>query len=283
LYDKPSWQSGVSGIPADGHHDLSDVSLFAGDGIWLRYYAVRQADNEDPSRPSSPGRLVVTGGGGTSFGAPAFADTMALVNQKTGSRLGLAAPVVYAGLVGSGLYQPNVTQNRIAVAARKCYRVHYNPEGVTMFAPRVCLWFGIGIGICCGVAAADWRDLSGNWMLDLSHSPAAKAKSESLAIQQTEDTIEFTDAFTDTNGKDWRSVFHCNIDGNQCKVKDQGQNATVTFWYNGLALVMMETKKEGAWVIKKRITLSEDAKTMTVELEHVNPAGGTDTYTYTKQ
>lgn len=31
---------------------------------------------------------------------------MALVNQKTGSRLGLAAPVVYAGLVGSGLYQP---------------------------------------------------------------------------------------------------------------------------------------------------------------------------------
>ena len=149
-----------------------------------------------------------------------------------------------------------------------------------MFDLRVCLW----IGICCGVAgAADWRDLTGAWTLDPAHSPAAKVKTESLTIQQTENTIEFTDAFTDANGKDWKSVFHCNIDGNQCKVKDQGQNAVVTFWYNGLALVMMETKKEGAYVIKKRITLSEDAKTMTVELEHVNPPGGKDVYTYTKQ
>jgi hypothetical protein len=148
-----------------------------------------------------------------------------------------------------------------------------------MLALRVCLW----IGICCGVAAADWRDLSGTWTLDLSHSPAAKVKSESLEIQQTETTIEITDAVADTNGKEWKSVFHCNIDGNQCKVKDQGQNAVVTFWLNGLALVMMETKKDGAWVIKKRLTLSEDAKTMSVELERLNPTGPKELYVYSKQ
>ena len=148
-----------------------------------------------------------------------------------------------------------------------------------MFALRLCLWIGIG----CGVAAADWTNLTGTYALDLSHSPAAKLKAESLTIHQTEDAIEWIDAFTDANGKEWKSVFHCNIDGNQCKVKDQGQNAVVTFWYNGLELMMMETKKDGAYVIKKRMTLSEDAKTLSVELKHLNPSGGKEVYVYTKQ
>lgn len=149
-----------------------------------------------------------------------------------------------------------------------------------MHATRICLW----IGICCAIApAADWYNLSGTWSLDLAHSPAAKMKSASLVIQQTEDTIEMTEAVTDANGKDSKSVFHCNIDGNQCKVKDAGQNAVLTFWYNGPALVMMETKRDGAWVIKKRLTISDDAKTLSVELERVNPSGAKEVYTYTKQ
>ena len=62
-----------------------------------------------------------------------------------------------------------------------------------------------------------------------------------------------------------------------------GPKRHVTFYYNGLVLVMMETKRDGAYVIRKRMTLSEDAKTMTVELEHLNPAGAKETYTYNKQ
>jgi len=95
LYSKPSWQSGVGGIPSDGHRDLPDVSLFAGDGIWLHYYPVCQADNGGPCNPSGPSGLVATGGGGTSFGAPAFSGIMALVNQKIGSSQGLANPTLY--------------------------------------------------------------------------------------------------------------------------------------------------------------------------------------------
>jgi subtilase family serine protease len=95
LYSKPAWQSGVSGIPSDGHRDVPDVSLFAGDGAWQHYYVVCQTDNGGPCNPSSPVGLVVTGGGGDSFGAPAFAGIMALVNQETGSRQGLANPTLY--------------------------------------------------------------------------------------------------------------------------------------------------------------------------------------------
>jgi hypothetical protein len=149
-----------------------------------------------------------------------------------------------------------------------------------MLTPRFLLCMAI---LPVLAAAQDWPNLTGAWALDAAHSPAAKVKSESLAIQQTEDNIEITDTVTDANGKDYKSVFHCNIDGNQCKVKDQGQNAMLTFYYNGAVLVMMETKKDGAWVIKKRLTLSEDGKTLTAEVEHLNPAGAKETYVYNKQ
>jgi uncharacterized protein (TIGR03437 family) len=95
LYSKPSWQSGVNGIPSDGQRDLPDVSLFAGDGLMQHSYTFCQSDNEAPCNPSSPGGLVVGYGGGTSFGAPAFAGIMALINQKSGSRQGLANPRLY--------------------------------------------------------------------------------------------------------------------------------------------------------------------------------------------
>jgi uncharacterized protein (TIGR03437 family) len=95
LYSKPSWQSGVYGIPADGQRDLPDVSLFAGDGLMQHSYTFCQSDNGSPCDPSSPGGIAVGYGGGTSFGAPAFAGIMLLINQKTGSRQGLANPRLY--------------------------------------------------------------------------------------------------------------------------------------------------------------------------------------------
>jgi uncharacterized protein (TIGR03437 family) len=97
LYPKPSWQSGVSGIPTDGQRDLPDVSLFAGDGIWLHSYALCQADNGGPcSESGGVSGLVVQGVGGTSIGAPTFAAIMALINQKTGSPQGLANSRLYS-------------------------------------------------------------------------------------------------------------------------------------------------------------------------------------------
>ena len=97
LYPKPSWQSGVIGIPSDGHRDVPDVSLFAGDGIWARFYATCQADNGGPCNESGGvAGLVVQGVGGTSVGAPAFAGIIALVNQKSGSAQGLANSKLYS-------------------------------------------------------------------------------------------------------------------------------------------------------------------------------------------
>ena len=96
LYPKPSWQSGVNGIPNDGQRDLPDVSLFAGDdGTWGHAYVVCQSDNGGACSTSGPNGFVAVLGYGSSFGAPAFAGIMAIIDQKTASRQGLANPNLY--------------------------------------------------------------------------------------------------------------------------------------------------------------------------------------------
>jgi subtilase family serine protease len=101
-WPKPSWQSGVLGIPADGVRDIPDVSLFASDGwIWNRQYAICFSDPNNygvPCTGTTPKEVAqwAPGGGGTSYAAPIMAGLQALINEKTGSAWGNANTVYYA-------------------------------------------------------------------------------------------------------------------------------------------------------------------------------------------
>jgi len=94
-YAKPSWQSGVPGIPADGARDLPDVSFFAGNGFLGSSYLICVSVNYPCSYSSSsePGGEEV---GGTSVGTPAMAGVMALINQKAGAPQGSPNAELYA-------------------------------------------------------------------------------------------------------------------------------------------------------------------------------------------
>ena len=84
FFNKPSWQSGVAGIPNDGARDLPDVSLTA--ALHDPYLLCIQSSCEQ-------GFIFFVAG--TSASAPSFAGIMALVDQKMGSRQGQANYVLY--------------------------------------------------------------------------------------------------------------------------------------------------------------------------------------------
>jgi hypothetical protein len=102
-YAKPSWQTGVTGIPSDGKRDLPDVSFFASNGFLGSAYlvCVSASGTCSYSTTSAPTAQEV---GGTSASSPAMAGVMALINQKAGSAQGnpnsefytLAAKQTYA-------------------------------------------------------------------------------------------------------------------------------------------------------------------------------------------
>jgi subtilase family serine protease len=94
-YPKPSWQTGVVGIPADGVRDLPDVSLFASNGLWGHYYVFCWSDTREGGTACTGAPSGWSGAGGTSFASPILAGIQALVNQKQGARQGNPNPVYY--------------------------------------------------------------------------------------------------------------------------------------------------------------------------------------------
>lgn len=108
-YSKPFWQSGA-GVPADSVRDLPDVSLMAGGGVGHAAWLICTDDQITLSggvtvstdcTKQSDGNTYFLYTGGTSASAPAFAGILALLEEKTGDRLGQAAQQLYALSNGS--------------------------------------------------------------------------------------------------------------------------------------------------------------------------------------
>jgi trimeric autotransporter adhesin len=97
-YAKPSWQKLFDN--GDGVRDLPDVSMFASNGFYGAVWAICATGTEagnsvDDCQVSGGAISSVTGFGGTSAAAPAFAGALAIVSQRVGGRLGQANQVLY--------------------------------------------------------------------------------------------------------------------------------------------------------------------------------------------
>jgi subtilase family serine protease len=79
-YAKPAWQQSFPPSNSDTVRDLPDVSFFAGAGSHQALWAVCLEADCQGTNPT------ISGVGGTSASAPAFAGILALVKQKLGSR-----------------------------------------------------------------------------------------------------------------------------------------------------------------------------------------------------
>ena len=128
-YPKPSWQTGVTGIPADGVRDIPDVSFFASNGFYGSAYVVcvSVAGTCSYTATTEPSGEEV---GGTSVASPIMAAVMALINQKAAYPQGnpnvelykLAAKESYSGcsteavpLTGSACVFNDVDTDTIAM------------------------------------------------------------------------------------------------------------------------------------------------------------------------
>jgi hypothetical protein len=113
LFTKPSWQTGVPGIPSDGKRDVPDIAVNASTD--LPGYLFCTSDNSFWSqgqtasctsgfRDANTGLLTLVGG--TSMGGPIFSGMLALINQQqnyfTGQ--GLINPTLYTLAANSTTY-----------------------------------------------------------------------------------------------------------------------------------------------------------------------------------
>jgi len=75
------------------------------------------------------------------------------------------------------------------------------------------------LALGAAAAAAGRPDLNGTWQLDLSRSELGddKLKSETLEIQQMEDSVQIADAMIAADGKERKSDIQCNTLGKECQ------------------------------------------------------------------
>ncbi|MGB9466641.1 MAG: Ig-like domain repeat protein, partial [Candidatus Acidiferrum sp.] len=138
FFTKPSWQTGVAGIPTDNARHLPDVSLTAAGHdpylLCLRGSCV----------PNAQGQISFAGVSGTSASAPAFAGIMALVGQKTLVRLG----------------QPNYVLYRLAAAENPA---QCNASSATSLPLSTCVFNDVTVGNNAVPGEPGYGTLSANY------------------------------------------------------------------------------------------------------------------------
>lgn len=99
LYAKPYWQQGP-GVPSDASRDVPDVAYAAASNHDGYLFCAFGSCTNGTFGSTIAGSTNYNAAGGTSFGTPIFAGTLALVEQKIGGSIGNANPTIY-GLANS--------------------------------------------------------------------------------------------------------------------------------------------------------------------------------------
>lgn len=121
------------------------------------------------------------------------------------------------------------------------------------------------------MAGQDRPNLSGTWQFDSSKSElhAVKVGGATWVINEDDSSIQITES---AEGDNKKIELKCTTDGKECKVS--GDKATASFWYNGPMLVEMQNK--GDHVMRYRMKLSGDGKTLTVDTRSIVPQSTQD-------
>jgi hypothetical protein len=126
---------------------------------------------------------------------------------------------------------------------------------------------------------SDHPNLTGKWRLDTTKSEIHSVKDiQEWDIQQSDDVIEIA---SQAQGR--TESIKCATTGKDCNSKEAGESAQISFYYNGPMLIEMDLlghNKEH--VVKKRMKLGADGKTLEVEVMHITPQAPTDKLVFEK-
>lgn len=132
--------------------------------------------------------------------------------------------------------------------------------------------------------AAGTPDFSGNWRLDPAKSQETNGAVVTLAIQNESGKINYERTVRERDGRQMVARFTCSADGSQCNLDENGHKAKVSLWYDGSALVMLKTDgPKDDETTERRLELSPDGKTLTVEFTNVAGSDKPEKLVFTKE
>ncbi len=156
FFGKPAWQRGP-GVPADAARDIPDISMTASDSHDSLMYCFNVALGTSCTTGFRLANNTLTVAGGTSFDSQIFGGLLALVEQKTGSRIGNANPTIYALANSAAYYTPGQTTASLSTVVFNDVTTGSNQVPCTTGTPNC------QNGGSLGYAAGSGYDLATGW------------------------------------------------------------------------------------------------------------------------
>ena len=193
-YPVPTWQSSFASPAPDATSPT--CSFLAGNGLYGATWALctdqdyinaTQTQPDCVGTPTTGGNFNVTGVGGTSASAPAFAGMLALVAQKTGGRLGQADYTLYnlaRSKYATVFHDINIGNNSVICdqGTPNCIAVNdVNTYFLSGFNTRT------GFDEASGLGSVDAANMLSNWS-----GAAATATTSSLTLNGGTSTVTTT-------------------------------------------------------------------------------------------
>ncbi len=122
-------------------------------------------------------------------------------------------------------------------------------------------------GFTAGPILAQTPNLSGTW-LDGAQKWVISQDSGKIHIQEV-------------NGDKTEADYTCTLDGQTCKVKEDGRSENIMMYFNGAKLVKIAER--GSSTLKQRLEVSSDGKTLNVETVPLDSNQRSETVSFHKQ
>ena len=255
LFNKPTWQTGVPGIPADGKRDVPDISFFSSPNYVAYLYCSSDTSAWNTSilpyqqascsggtfRDTVSGGNWLTAAGGTSFATPIFAGMLALLGEAKGytTGQGLINPTLYTLASNSTTYAAafhDITSGNNYCTAGTTYcsttsgsTTHYNTNAG--YDPVTGLG-SIDLGILAGASLG-----TGYWpaaTTPLLGTTTTVSVSNATPLVNTNVTFTITVAPV-TGTSTPTGTVNLSIDGGGTAYNNNGTTATVNLTANGTA------------------------------------------------
>jgi len=190
---KPSWQTGVPGIPADNARDVPDIALYSSPNLPGYLYCSSDTSISITGSCANGFRdansQYLTVAGGTSFAAPIFAGMLAIVNQKAGYTTG-------QGLINKQLYALAANSTTYASAFHDVTSGNNDClGGSSLCGSTAGFSAGTGYDQVTGLGSVDLNNLANAWPASgstLTGTTTTVSASNAAPLVNTSDTFTIT-------------------------------------------------------------------------------------------
>ena len=233
LFPKPSYQTGVPGIPMDGKRDVPDLALYASafnpgylfcTSDTTAFVQGQQSSCNSGFQDSATGDF--TAAGGTSFNGPIFSGILALINQKQNytAGQGLINPTLYTLASNSTTYASAF--HDITVGNNDCLGGSEFCSGTPGFSA------GVGYDQATGLGSIDAANLVAAWPANSSTAPVLLPTTTTITAANSAPNVNVSDAFTitvaSTSGTPTGTV-NLTVDGGTAMAETLLSNGTFVY------------------------------------------------------